>query len=94
MKNKIKHKIINTAATVVKWLRTWLTQPDTVRWARPFRRDVRLNSSKAITTWLAMIDQPTTFRHGDTIIQYGNFQGDFQDDFQTKGGGRSRGETD
>jgi len=65
MKNKknfihtITHTITHTAkrltVCVVRWL---FNQADVVVCARPIRRDIHLNSTAAISIWLAMLDHP------------------------------------
>lgn len=69
MKNKIKEKIIHKAKRLTnawsvngytaKGLFTWLfARPGVIVNTRPTHRDIHLNSSKAISIWLAMTDRP------------------------------------
>ena len=51
----ITHTITHTAKRLVAWLHN---RPDAVVNARPIHRDIHLNSSKAISIYLAMMDRP------------------------------------
>ena len=57
MPNTIVHTITHTAKRLITWL---FDRPDVAVVVRPIHRDIQLNSSAAISIWLAMLDRPSS----------------------------------
>ena len=65
MENKIKHKILYPLSRTLVQVRrlierlfAWLHSGPVIIDVRPIHRDIHLNSSAAISIWLAMLDRP------------------------------------
>jgi len=102
MENKKNLITLITAAIacLASRLLAWLfTQPNTVTYARPVKRDVHLNSTEAIHNYLAVVDKPLrmsnsvdgrigqpTFASLETIDRPNTLK---QGDTEAKGGGAS-----
>jgi len=77
MINKILFSLIRSITRLASRLLDWLfTQPNTVTYARPVKRDTHLNSAEAIHNWLAMIDRPNALKQGDTEANGGGASGE------------------
>jgi len=72
MENKILSNLIQSVTRLPSRLLDWLlTQPNTVTYARPVKRDTHLNSSEAIHNWLAAIDRPNALKQSDAEAKGG-----------------------
>jgi len=77
MKNKILSSLIQSVTRLASRLLDWLlTQPNTITYARPVKRDTHLNSVEAIHNWLETIDRPNTLKQGDTEAKGGGASGE------------------